>query len=42
MPGYKCSIKERMLYSSCKAPFIDNVQQLGLEVVKNVSIFKSL
>ncbi|XP_076111731.1 twinfilin-1-like isoform X2 [Mytilus galloprovincialis] len=38
MPGYKCSIKERMLYSSCKAPFIDNVQQLGLEVVKNIEI----
>ena len=37
MPGYKCSVKERMLYSSCKAPFLESVQQLNLEVVKNVS-----
>jgi twinfilin-like protein len=22
MPGYNCSIKERMLYSSCKGPLI--------------------
>ena len=37
MPGYKCSVKERMLYSSCKAPFIESVQQLNIEVVKSVS-----
>ena len=23
MPGYKCSIKERMLYSTCKGPLLD-------------------
>ena len=38
MPGYKCSIKERMLYSSCKAPFLDSLRQLGVEIAKNVSI----
>ena len=26
-----------MLYSSCKAPFIESVQQLNIEVVKSVS-----
>ena len=37
MPGYKCPIKERMLYSSCKAPVIDVLEQsLGMEVVKKV------
>ena len=40
MPGYKCPIKERMLYSSCKAPVIDVLEQsLGMEVVKKVSFF---
>ena len=38
MPGYKCSVKERMLYSSCKAPFIESVQQLNIEVVKSLEI----
>lgn len=37
MPGYKCSIKERMLYSSCKNPLIDTVEKnLGIEVAKKV------
>lgn len=27
MPGYKCSIKERMLYSSCKSRLLDSVEQ---------------
>ena len=41
MPGYKCPIKERMLYSSCKAPVIDVLEQsLGMEVVKKVTDLK--
>ena len=36
-PGYQSTIKERMLYSSCKEPLIDIVEHhLGLEVVKKV------
>lgn len=37
MPGYKCSIKERMLYSSCKSPLISRVEALGIEIAKRVS-----
>lgn len=40
MPGYSCSVKERMMYSSCKAPFLDVIEQLGIEVIKKV--FKDL
>lgn len=37
MPGYKCSIKERMLYSSCKSRLLDSVEQdFQLEVSKKV------
>jgi len=37
MPGYKCSIRERMLYSSCKSPLIDIVEQkIGLEIAKKI------
>ncbi|XP_025835468.1 twinfilin-like, partial [Agrilus planipennis] len=36
MPGYSCSIKERMLYSSCKNPLIDVITQLGLDINKKV------
>ncbi len=37
MPGYKCPIKERMLYSSCKAPVVDMIEQnLGMEIAKKV------
>nr|XP_032825492.1 twinfilin-2-like [Petromyzon marinus] len=39
MPGYKCSIKERMLYSSCKGPLIDTVEQkLGLDIARKIEI----
>ena len=39
MPGYNCSIKERMLYSSCKASLVDRLEsQLGLEITKKVPI----
>lgn len=36
MPGYSCSIKERMLYSSCKAPLLDSIQQLNVHIEKKV------
>lgn len=36
MPGYNCSIKERMLYSSCKAPFLEIIEKIGVEVGKKV------
>ena len=37
MPGYSCSIKERMLYSSCKAPLLELIQSLGVTITKKVS-----
>ncbi|XP_037386110.1 twinfilin-2 isoform X2 [Talpa occidentalis] len=39
MPGYKCSIKERMLYSSCKSRLLDSVEQdFQLEIIKKIEI----
>ncbi|XP_034962006.1 twinfilin-2 isoform X6 [Zootoca vivipara] len=39
MPGYKCSIKERMLYSSCKSRLLDSVEQdFRLEIAKKIEI----
>jgi len=39
MPGYNCSIKERMLYSSCKAPLLTALEsQLGLVMEKRMEI----
>uniref|UniRef100_A0A8C6U2Q3 Twinfilin-1 n=1 Tax=Neogobius melanostomus TaxID=47308 RepID=A0A8C6U2Q3_9GOBI len=39
MPGYKCSIRERMLYSSCKNPMVDMVENsLGMEIEKKLEI----
>uniref|UniRef100_A0A7N5KET9 Twinfilin n=1 Tax=Ailuropoda melanoleuca TaxID=9646 RepID=A0A7N5KET9_AILME len=39
MPGYKCSIKERMLYSSCKSRLLDSVEQdFQLEISKKIEI----
>uniref|UniRef100_G5E797 Twinfilin actin binding protein 2 n=1 Tax=Loxodonta africana TaxID=9785 RepID=G5E797_LOXAF len=39
MPGYKCSIKERMLYSSCKSRLLDSVEQdFQLEISKKMEI----
>lgn len=39
MPGYKCSIKERMLYSSCKSRLLDSVEQdFRLEIAKKVGV----
>lgn len=39
MPGYNCSIKERMLYSSCKYPFTDIINNLGVKIIKKVIIY---
>ncbi|XP_033823893.1 twinfilin-1-like [Periophthalmus magnuspinnatus] len=39
MPGYKCSIRERMLYSSCKNPLVDMVEnRLKMEIEKKLEI----
>ncbi|XP_073951119.1 twinfilin actin binding protein [Choristoneura fumiferana] len=38
MPGYNCSIKERMMYSSCKGQFLDIIEKMGLEVAKRIEI----
>uniref|UniRef100_A0A8C7J1J4 WD repeat domain 82 n=1 Tax=Oncorhynchus kisutch TaxID=8019 RepID=A0A8C7J1J4_ONCKI len=39
MPGYSCSIKERMLYSSCKSRLLDEVEKdYHLEVAKKMEI----
>lgn len=39
MPGYTCSIKERMLYSSCKNRLLDEVERdYQLEVTKKVQV----
>lgn len=39
MPGYNCSIKERMLYSSCKNPLVDMAENnLDMEIEKKLEI----
>ncbi|XP_007903159.1 twinfilin-1-like [Callorhinchus milii] len=39
MPGYTCSIRERMLYSSCKNSLIEMVKkQISLEISKKIEI----
>uniref|UniRef100_A0A3B3DBQ2 Twinfilin-1 n=1 Tax=Oryzias melastigma TaxID=30732 RepID=A0A3B3DBQ2_ORYME len=39
MPGYKCSIRERMLYSSCKNNLVDMVENnLQIEIEKKLEI----
>ncbi|XP_049579459.1 twinfilin-1 [Syngnathus scovelli] len=39
MPGYKCSIRERMLYSSCRNPLVDMVEnKLKIEIEKKLEI----
>ena len=42
MPGYTCSIKERMMYSSCKAPLLELIQSLGVIIAKKVSFVNML
>ena len=37
MPGSRCPVKEKMLYSSCKAPILDVIeQQIGIEIERKV------
>ncbi|XP_017772651.1 PREDICTED: twinfilin [Nicrophorus vespilloides] len=38
MPGYNCSIKERMLYSSCKGPLTDTIISWGVNIAKKLEI----
>lgn len=40
MPGTICSVKERMMYSSCKAYFIDTIQngKMGLDFDKKLEV----
>lgn len=43
MPGHNCSIKERMLYSSCLNRLLDEVERdYHLEVAKKVNRVKLL
>uniref|UniRef100_A0A8C0NW72 Twinfilin-1 n=1 Tax=Canis lupus familiaris TaxID=9615 RepID=A0A8C0NW72_CANLF len=40
MPGYTCSIRERMLYSSCKSPLLEIVErQLQMDVIRKSTNF---
>ena len=39
MPGYTCSIRERLLYSSCKSPLLEIVErQLQMDVIRKMEI----
>lgn len=38
MPGYSCSIRERMMYSSCKGPFSATIERHGIEIAKKLEI----
>ena len=39
MPGYTCSIRERMLYSSCKSPLLEIVErQLQIDIIRKIEI----
>ncbi|XP_003423949.1 twinfilin isoform X1 [Nasonia vitripennis] len=38
MPGYSCTIRERMLYSSCKAPLLELIQSLGVTIAKKLEV----
>eukprot|EP00045_Choanoeca_perplexa_P002045 m.22772 g.22772 ORF g.22772 m.22772 type:complete len:341 (+) comp11295_c0_seq1:75-1097(+) len=38
-PGFKCSVKERMMYSTCKGPLIDLLEgDLSMELAKKLEI----
>uniref|UniRef100_T1IMS1 ADF-H domain-containing protein n=1 Tax=Strigamia maritima TaxID=126957 RepID=T1IMS1_STRMM len=38
-PGYNCSVKERMLYSSCKSEFINIIEKhVEIEIVRKIEI----
>lgn len=36
MPGSSCSVKEKMMYSSCKGPFLETIQEHGVTLTKKV------
>ena len=39
MPGYSVSVKERMLYSSCKNAVVDVIEKLySIEIAKKVEV----
>lgn len=39
MPGYKCSIKDRMLYSTCKGPLLDvAADRIGMTIARKIEI----
>lgn len=39
MPGYNCSIKERMLYSTCKGPLLDHIERdLSIEITRKLEV----
>jgi twinfilin-like protein len=38
-PGYQCSVKERMMYSTCKGPLIDQLEnQIKITLTKKLEI----
>ena len=42
-PGYSCSVKERMLYSSCKGPVTDVCeQQFDIIIAKKVCLLTDI
>lgn len=36
MPGYSCSVKNRMMYSSCKAPFLKFIENKYCQIDKKL------
>ena len=36
MPGSGCSIKERMLYSSCRNSLVDRLEKKGIQLEKKI------
>lgn len=38
MPGFNCSIKDRMLYASCRNEFMGTIESFGIEVDKKVEV----
>jgi len=39
MPGYKCPIKERMLYSSCKSTLLEVLEtHMEIEIIKKLEV----
>ncbi|RUS82674.1 hypothetical protein EGW08_009577 [Elysia chlorotica] len=38
LPGFKCSIKERMLYSSGKSPLVEQLEAMGVVIEKKIEV----